>query len=88
MDTTQISNSRGKVKLINLYLLDRIWLAIKNDIYEEHAVTWESTYNILSIKHTKLKITPTYLQLCKIHTHIPKMIIICQGSRFKRIMIS
>lgn len=24
MDTTQISNRRGKVKLINLYLLDRI----------------------------------------------------------------
>lgn len=39
MDTTQISNSGGKVKLFNLYLLDRILLAIKNNVYKEHAVT-------------------------------------------------
>lgn len=38
MDTTQISNSRGKVKLINLYLLDRMLLAIKNNVHKDHAV--------------------------------------------------
>lgn len=39
MGTTQISNSGGKVTLFNLYLLDRILLAIKNNVYKEHAVT-------------------------------------------------
>lgn len=60
MDTTQISNSIGKVKLINLYL-DRILLAIINNVYKKHTMTWKTAYNILSIKYTKLKISPTYL---------------------------
>lgn len=38
MDTTQISNSIGKVKLINLYL-DRILLAIINNVYKKHTMT-------------------------------------------------